>query len=243
MGEEAFKRAMADQHDARFRLSRIATRVIAWGPAQAQWLKDLRCIAPDRIIITGCPRTDPYLVPPVTPAQDQRFLGVTLRADRITSNPRTIIDAIFESLFVDPRQGLTPNLPLQAQYEDWIWQAVAVTRHMLKIAWEVSQRAQVPIVLRPGPWEQHGVYHGVARHIPQLSVEPMQLQHEYTRQAFATVDASSALGLEAILAGTPVIFTTVRSKVDDKAVGLQGALGSTPRIVPSIGTRPPSRKP
>jgi hypothetical protein len=130
---------------------------------------------------------------------------VTLRADRVTSNPRTIIDAIFESLFVDPHDGLTPNLPLRAQYEDWIWQAVAVTRHMVKIAWEVSQRTKALIVLRPGPWEQYGVYQGLTRHIPQLSIEPMQLQHEYTQQAFATVDASSALGLEAILAGTPVI--------------------------------------
>lgn len=205
MGEEAFKRAMREHHRAKFTTAGTATRVVAWGRAQAQWLQELGCIESERIVVTGCPRLDPYLLGPNPSPARRAFFGVTLRTDRLTSQPFRTLEAIYESLFKDPKEGLTPGLPLWAEYEDWLWQTAAAVRHMLKIVVEVTRRTDVPVVLRPGPWEQAGAYQFLRRQLPRVSVEPMMLQHEYVRNAFVTLDASSALGLESILAGTPVI--------------------------------------
>lgn len=205
MGEAAFKRSLRAERAVKIRAASAATRVIAWGRFQAQWLKDLGCLPEECIVVTGCPRFDPYLLRSAAPAQHTRFLGVTLRTDRLTSQPSRLMETIYESLFVDPADGLTPGLPLHAQYEDWIWQAAAVVRHMMKIVVEITRRTDAPVVLRPGPWEQASAYEFLRRRLPQVSVEPMMLQHEYVRNAFVTLDASSALGLESILAGTPVI--------------------------------------
>lgn len=229
MGEEAFKRTMRDHNGAKLHVAKTATRVIAWGRIQAQWLQELNCIEPERIVVSGCPRLDPYLLGPARLGTRQKFFGVTLRTDRLTSKPKQIMESIYESLFVDPEQGLTPGLPLWAQYEDWLWQATAVVRHMLKIVVEVTRRTDAPVVLRPGPWEQAGAYQFLRRQLPQVSVEPMMLQHEYVRNAFVTLDASSALGLESILAGTPVIsVNALVPRLDDHVGGPGGTRLNAP---------------
>lgn len=229
MGEEAFKRTMRDHNGAKLRAAKTATRVIAWGRTQAQWLQELDCIEPERIVVTGCPRLDPYLLEPRRSPTGRKFVGVTLRTDRLTSKPRHILEAIYESLFVDPKQGLTPGLPVWAQYEDWLWQAAAVVRHMLKIVLEVTRKTSAPVVLRPGPWEQAGAYQFLYRHFPQISIEPMMLQHEYVRNACVTLDASSALGLESILAGTPVIsVNALVARLDDHVGGPGGTRLNAP---------------
>lgn len=205
MGKEAFKRNMLANNRLRANIARAATRIIAWGPLQAQWLKELNCIAEERIVVTGCPRFDPYLVHEDTSEVTRKYVGVTLRADRLTSQPMRIMEAIFDSLFVDPKDGLTPGLPTRAQYEDWLWQYAAIMRHKFKIILELSKRTNARIVLRPSPWEQCQVYDFLPKQLPQVAIEEWPLQHQYVRHAFVTIDSSSALGLESLLVGIPVV--------------------------------------
>ncbi|MBI3637453.1 MAG: hypothetical protein HY216_14770 [Candidatus Rokubacteria bacterium] len=228
MGEAAFKRSIVRHDGAKAGLARSAARVIAWGSSQAQWLRELDVTSPDRIVVTGCPRLDPYLVAPAT-AKSRQYIGVTLRGDPITAMPFRFMETVFNALLVDPRDGLTPSLPLRAEYEDWVWQIVAVTRHMFKLIMALSNATDTSIVVRPGPWEQEGVYDYLPRRFPRVSIEPRMLQHEYVSGAYVTLDASSSLGLEALLAGTPVIsINSLIPRLEEHVGGTDGARFNAP---------------
>ncbi len=205
LGEEAFRRTMAAYDRAKCRVAAAATRVIAWGPLQARWITEQGCIGEERIVVTGCPRLDPYLVPAGIVPHRPKYVGVTLRADPVTSLPARLMEGAFESLSVNPHDGLSFSLPLRAKFEDAIWEALAVTRHMFQVVVELSKRTRARIVLRPGPWELPEVYGFLPKRMPRVSIEPMPLQHEYVKNAFVTVDDTSTLGIESLLAGTPVV--------------------------------------
>lgn len=222
MGEEAFKRNMLAQNRVRVDIAHAATRIIAWGPLQAEWLKELNCIAKERIVVTGCPRFDPYLIPEEAPKVTEKYVGVTMRADLLTSLPLKLMERIFDSLFIDPKDGLTPGLPLRAHYEDWLWQHVAVARHQFKIILELSKRTNVPVVMRPAPWEQRHVYDFMTRHLRHVLIRGAELQHQYVKNAFVTIDASSALGLESLLVGIPVISVNALVPRLEEHVGGEG---------------------
>jgi hypothetical protein len=135
----------------------------------------------------------------------RRFIGFTLRADTITATPKKFVQNLFEFARMDPKGWISPGYSRTAQQEDRIWHVAASLRYMLKIMIEVRKRSDIPIVVRPGPWEQYEMYQFLTKELGPLTVEPWMSQPEYVRGAFAVVDEWSSLGLEALLAGTPVV--------------------------------------
>lgn len=229
LGPAAFKRTMLAYDRAKYRVAGAATRVIAWGSLQARWLKELGCVDGERIVITGCPRLDPYRVPHGASGDGSKYIGVTLRGDVVTSLPAGIMRAVFQSLFVNPDDGLSASLPSRAQYEDWVWQTIAVTRHMFKMAMELSRRTPARIVMRPGPWEVSDVYAFLPKELARVSIDPGTLQHEYVKNAFVTIDESSTLGLESLLAGVPVVsLNALIPRLEDHVGGEDGARFNAP---------------
>jgi len=228
MGEASFKRSMERDGGIKLKLAQSASRVVAWGEAQRSWLEDVG-IPKDRIVVTGCARLDPYLLPPEASPTGTKYLGVTLRADMLTTAPRRLIEYVYNYRKPSQKDGLRPALPVSAQFEDWVWEVVAVLRHQLRVVEELSRAADVPVMLRPGPWEQISSYAFLRGLFPKLEVRDDLLQHEYVRGAFATLDASSALGLESLLAGAPVVsVNSMIERLDDHVGGKDGARLNAP---------------
>jgi surface carbohydrate biosynthesis protein len=205
IGAESFKRAFFRFGGIKAEVAKVCARVLTWGTAQAQWLRELDVLRDDQILVTGSPRFDPYLVP-AAPAAD-RYLGVTLRGDQFTAMPSHIMWNIFQQARTSASDGISVGYPLKAQHEDRLWHVAAGTRYMFKVLLELTRHGEVPIVVRPGPWEQAGVYHFLRRDFPRLTVDPTATQPSYIRGAFAILDEYSSLGLEGLLVGTPVIST------------------------------------
>ena len=130
---------------------------------------------------------------------------------------------------VDPSEGIRPALPVGAQYEDWMWEVMATTRVMFRAIGEVRKRSQVSMLVRPGPWERHGSYDFLVEEIGNLRVVPFMLQHEYLRNWFATIDCYSTLGIESLLAGTPVIsIVQLVARLEQHVGGVEGTRFDAP---------------
>ncbi len=224
MGKPSFYRSMRGQGEAKLRMAESAERLVAWGESQASWMADLG-IPRSKIEVTACPRLDPYMVPP--PPRPQRYVGVTLRADPITSVPEGIMEVVYRSNFV--QGGLAPSLPPWAKQEDWFWRILAETRHFFLAINEVAKVSKARFVVRPGPWEFLQMYDFLPKLEPRAEVNPFQTQHEYVSGAFAILDASSALGIEAILSGTPVIsIVSLIPRLEEHVGGPEGARLNSP---------------
>ncbi len=203
-GETSFKRALRLNNNAQIRTARLADKIVAWEGTQARWIAD-EGIPKDRIAVVGSARLDPYLASENEERKRPNQLGITLRADSLTSDPMNILRNIYGYRSVNPGEGIRPALPVNAQYEDWIWEGMAITRVMLRVITEIRRTNKVPMLVRPGPWERYRMYDFLSKEIPDLRVAPFMLQHEYLRECFATIDCYSTLGIESLLAGTPVI--------------------------------------
>lgn len=226
MGEASFKRSVQWQDGAKLKLARSAARVVTWGTSQARWLMELG-IPREKIVVTGCPRLDPYLLDVKERRGRTPFVGVTLRADPLTALPRRMMETAYESNF--KKDGLAPSLPVKAQCEDWFWRIIAETRHMFLAITELAKKTRAPIVVRPGPWEQYHVYDFLQRNHPNVTVDPFMVQHRYVGDAFTVIDASSALGLESLLAGTPVIsIVSLVPGLEEHVGGKDGARLNSP---------------
>jgi len=205
LGEIPFKRGFQRFNDDKAELGRHCSLAVIFGPIHKKWLQEIGLLAPEKILVTGSPRLDPYL--DKSRSNARRYIGFTLRADAITSDPGKFVENLFVFASRDPRDWISLGYSPSAQQEDRVWHITATLRYMLKIMIEVRKRSDIPIVVRPGPWEQHGLYDFLPQRLKGLTVEPRTPQPEYVRGAFAVVDESSSLGLEALLAGTPVIST------------------------------------
>jgi len=204
--KEVVRRAFEQFNGAKRELAGICDRVFVWGAIQAQWLEELQVVSKDRIVVTGSARWDPYLVQPENVStRQEKYIGVTLRADIVTASPRTFMEHVYEYRSPSPADGIALGYPVRAEYEDRIWHVVATTRYLFKLAEELARRTGKRVVFRPGPWEQYGLYRFLTGAIPGATVRPDMLQHDYVRGAFVVLDDASNLGLEALLAGTPVI--------------------------------------
>lgn len=228
LGEGAFKRAFQRVNDDKADLARICTRAFTWGRVQAQWLIELGLLSEDRVVVTGSPRLDPYMVPVPAPAE-RRYVGVTLKGDAITALPYQFMENVYWYAAADPRDWISVGYSRQAQHEDRIWHIVASTRHMLKVLIALSKQTDAPIRVRPGPWEQLAMYRFLPQRLPQVSVEPLLSQPGYIRNAFALLDESSSLGLEGLLAGVPVIsIQALVPGLEAHVGGEDGALFNAP---------------
>jgi len=203
-GESSFKRALRLNNSAQIRTAGLADKIVAWEGTQARWIAD-EGIPKERIAVVGSARLDPYMASGEGARPRPNHLGLTFRADPITSDPTNILRNIYGYRAVDPAEGIRPALPASAQYEDWVWEIMAITRVMFKVISEIRKRSQVPLLARPGPWERYRMYDFLPKEIPGLRVAPFMLQHEYLQDCFATIDCYSTLGIESLLAGTPVL--------------------------------------
>lgn len=203
-GETSFKRALRLNDNAQIRTAGLADKIVAWEGTQGRWIAD-EGIPKDRIAVVGSARLDPYLAFENGQRKRPNYLGITLRADSLTSDPLNILRNIYGYRAVNPGEGIRPALPVNAQYEDWIWEGMAITRVMLRVITEIRRSSKIPMLVRPGPWERYRMYDFLPKEIPDLKVAPFMLQHEYLRECFATIDCYSTLGIESLLAGTPVI--------------------------------------
>ena len=227
LGEGPFKRSFDLQDGVKRELARGCARAFAWGCSQARWLTEIGAIDPSRIVVTGSPRLDPYMVP--ASESGPRHLGVTLRGDLITSRPMRQMERLFDRGKVDPRDGMSVGYPHRAQYEDRMWHILASTRYMFRIVEEVSRRTRAPIVVRPGPWEQPQMYDFLPKRVPTVTVAVDQSQQTYVRNAFAVVDDSSSLSLESYVAGTPTITTqALIPRLEEHIGGSDGGLFNAP---------------
>lgn len=208
LGEMPFKRSFTREHGIKADIARKCSRVLTWGTAQAQWLRELGIMSEERIVVTGSPRLDPYLIrEEPRPAATDKYLGFTLRAGAITSQPMRIMEHVFAFACSEQVGGISVGYPVRSQQEDRIWHAIAGTRYMFRIMTALARRTDARMVIRPDPWEQGSMYQFLTRHLPQVSIEPMMTQPEYVKNAFAILDESSSLGMEALLMDTPVIST------------------------------------
>jgi surface carbohydrate biosynthesis protein len=229
LGEEPFKRSFARLNGVKAELAKACARVITWGPAQAEWLRDLGLLSDEQIVVTGSPRFDPYLVPAVARETRRAYLAVTLRGDAVTSMPMSFMENVWGYAFADSRDGISVGYAVTAQHEDRIWHVTAGARHMFRIMAEVSRRTDAPIVVRPGPWERPRMYAFLPRVLPRVSIEPTTPQSHYVSNAFAVLDESSSLGLEALLAGVPVLTTqALIPRLREHIGGEGGALFNSP---------------
>lgn len=220
LGEAPYKRMFRVLGGVKRQWGRIAAKICVWGPWQAQWTFEEGVAQARQIVTTGCPKLDPYLVPTPQPAPATRHIGFTCRYDQLTAAPEQLMEHVFEFA----HQGLFgAGYPEWAQQEDRIWHAVASARHMFKTLDAVAKQLDRRIVLRPGPWERYGVYGFVTRSIPRVIVDPWSLQHEYIRNACVVFDECSTLGIEALVAGIPVIsIQRLIPRIDDH-IGGEGA--------------------
>ena len=228
IGEEPFKRTFKLSGGAKAHIAKICDAVFVWGSAQAQWLRETGLIPPERIVVTGSPRFDPYLVPGA-PGGEARSLGVTLRGDPLTSLPTKLMETVYQFSASAFPHGIGVGYPTQSQYEDKMWHIVATMRALFKTALAFSRVSRAPIVFRPGPWEQPQQYAFLPSRIPSAVVRPHQLQHDYARGAFALLDESSSLGLEGLLCGVPVVsMQEMIPRLEGHFVGEGGSLFDAP---------------
>lgn len=204
LGEVAFKRSFMRVNDDKAELGRHGSLAFLWGRDHKGWLAEMNTISPERALVTGSPRLDPYLD---TRAVQRRYVGVTFRADAVTAVPRDFVSNIFEYAGHGPEDWLSVGYPKTAQQEDRIWHVAAGLRYIFKILIELRRRTDIPLVLRPGPWEQYEMYEFLRNKLKNVSIEPLMSQEDYVRNAFVVIDEASSLGLEALIAGTPVIST------------------------------------
>ena len=202
-GEASFKRALRLNDAAQIRTAGLADKIVAWEKNQARWIIE-EGIPAERVVVAGSARLDAYQAANGEKKQP-RHLGITFRADPLTSDPMNILRNIYGYRSVNPEEGIRPALPASAQYEDWLWEVLAITRVMFKIVTEIRKSGPIPLLVRPGPWERYRMYDFLPKEIPDLKVAPFMLQSEYLRECFATIDCYSTLGIESLLAGTPVI--------------------------------------
>lgn len=203
-GETSFKRALRLNNGAQIRTAQWADTLIAWERNQARWITE-EGIPAERIQVAGSARLDAYLVSDKKKSGRATHLGITFRADPLTSDPMNILRNIYGYRAVRPEEGIRPALPASAQYEDWIWEVMAITRVMFQTIAEIQKTGPVPMLLRPGPWERYRMYDFLPKAMPGVRVAPFMLQQEYLQDCFATIDCYSTLGIESLLAGTPVI--------------------------------------
>jgi len=203
IGEAPFKRSFTRLKGIRAEVGKVCAKVFSWGNTQAGWLRELGFVPADRIVVTGSPRFDPYLV--LQERLATRHLGVTLRGDALTSLPNRLMEHVFFYAQADERDGVSVGYPLGAQFEDKVWHVVATTRCLFKTAKAFSQSSQARIVFRPGPWEQVQQYRFLSQTIASASVNASTPQHEYVRNAFALLEESSSMGLEGLVSRVPVI--------------------------------------
>jgi surface carbohydrate biosynthesis protein len=225
MGEASFRRSVLRHNAIKLIYAQSATRVVAWGTSQRKWLVDLG-VDPKKIVVTGCARLDPYLLPS---EEKRRYFGVTLRADPLTSGIEFIMENMHHTMFRNPEDGLAPSQPMWAEYEDWMWTILATTRHMFKAIIELRKKTKTQVVVRPGPWERWKMYQFLEKKYENVQINPWMMQHRYVQGSHATIDASSAMGLESLLAGTPVISTTsLIPRIEEHAGGADGARLNAP---------------
>lgn len=230
LGENAFKRSFSRLNDDKPMLTRYATRILSWGAAQAQWVVDLGLASHDQIVVTGSPRFDPYMVDSPRLPVSERYLGVTLKGDAVTSLPMRFMENIYAYAAADPRDWISVGYSRTAQHEDRLWHIVASMRHMFKVVIAFSRKSPARrIVLRPGPWEQNVMYRFIEDRLPHSRVDSGMSQPRYVSNAFAILDEVSSLGLEALVAGTPVIsIQKIIPGLEERIGGPDGALFNTP---------------
>jgi hypothetical protein len=229
IGEEPFKRSFKFRNGIKSQIAQVCEKIFSWGPAQAQWLRELEIVPEERIAVTGSPRFDPYLVEGYVPTN--KYLGVTLRGDPVTSSPDHIMETVFQFSGSEFCHGIGVGYPIEAQYEDKIWHIVAATRYLFKTARQFSEHSKTRIVFRPGPWEPCRQYDFMPSRIRSASVETGTLQHEYVRNAFALLDESSSLGIEGFLANVPVISVqALIPRLADHIAGEGGGLFTAPYL-------------
>lgn len=231
IGEEPFKRTFQISHGAKTKVAKVCDKIFIWGSSQAQWLRELELVPPDRVVVTGSPRFDVYLLKAARPQRETRHLGVTLRGDPVTSLPMKLMETVYQFSSSEFPYGIGVGYPSRSQYEDKIWHIVATTRYLFKTALAFSRRSQARIVFRPGPWEQHRQYAFLPDRIPSAVVRPHQLQHEYVSRAFALLDESSSMGLDGLLSGVPVVsMQAFIPRLRDHFVGEGGSLFTAPYL-------------
>jgi len=226
MGREPFKRSFEASGRAKAKWGHLAKKICVWGALQAQWLLELGVVKEEQIVVTGSAKLDPYLLPLETPPGSGRHIGFTFRYDPLTASPMAIMEGLFE-FAIAGLHGV--GYPSRAQYEDRIWHVVAAARQMFKLIDAVSKKFDVRMVVRPGPWEHYGVYKFLSRRIPHVAIEPWELQHDYIRNAFVVVDESSSFGIEALVAGIPVIsIQRLIPRIEEHIAGEGGGLYHAP---------------
>lgn len=230
LGEIPFKRSFTRQNGVKAKIAKKCSRVLTWGTGQAQWLRELGIMREESIVVTGSPRLDPYLLHEASRhGASVKYLGITLRAHPVTSQPMRIMERVFDFASSDRIGGISVGYPLRSQQEDRIWHAVAGTRCMFTIMMALARRSEARMVLRPDPWERGSMYQFLHCHFPQVSIEPTMTQPEYVRNAFAILDESSSLGIEALLVNTPVIsIQALIPKLEEHIGGEEGALFNAP---------------
>ncbi len=204
LGEVAFKRSFVKARDDKADLGRQGSLAFAWGRLHKGWLGEMDIISTEKVLVTGSPRLDPYLD---VKRPDRRYIGVTLRADMMTAVPRDFVSNVFEYATLGPEDWISVGYPRNTQHEDRIWHVVAGLRYIFKILIELRRHTDTPVVLRPGPWEQYEMYEFLTRRIKNVSIAPAMAQEDYVRNALVIIDECSSLGLEAVIADTPVIST------------------------------------
>ncbi len=226
IGEKPFKRSFRNFDGAKAKWGRLAKRICVWGALQARWLLELGVAKEEQLVVTGSAKLDPYLFPRESPPGSDGHIGFTFRYDSLTSSPMAIMEGLFDfSMESQPR----PGYPLGTQHEDRIWHVVASARHMFKLIAAASKKFDKKIVVRPGPWERSSAYQFLSCRIPQVAIEPWEVQHEYIRNAHVVVDESSSLGVEALVAGVPVIsIQRLIPRIEDHIAGEGGGLYHAP---------------
>jgi len=230
LGEIPFKRSFTRQNGVKAQIAKECARVLTWGKGQAQWLRELGIMKEERIVVAGSPRLDPYLIREESSrTRAGKYLGVTLRSNAVTSQPMRIMEQVFHFSCADKMGGISVGYPVRSQHEDRVWHAIAGTRCMFEIMINLAGRSNASMVLRPDPWEQYSVYDFLTRQIPHVSVEPTMTQPEYVKNAFAILDESSSLSVEALLAGTPVIsIRNLMPNLRERIGGEEGGLYNAP---------------
>jgi surface carbohydrate biosynthesis protein len=222
IGPEAFERSFRVRGAVKAEVAKACAKIVAFGAAQARWLCELGVVPEDRVVITGTPKFDPYLV--ARPERRNEYLGVTLRADQVTSSSASaLMEATFDFAVTDAPGGIGVGYPPRAQFEDKIWHVIAMTRYLFKVAAHFASRSRRKIVFRPGPWERSAAYAFLPARIPSASVDANRMQHKYVEGAFALLDESSTMGLQGLVASVPVIsIQSLIPRLEDH-IGGEGA--------------------
>lgn len=198
-GEDTFKRAYTNSR--RMEFTRFATRIFCWGSLQARWMRELGVPA-EKLVVTGNPRLDPYMVPELIARRREKYVGLTFRYDLVTGDPYSLMRTVH---IYAQNKGTRVGYPPWASIEDHIWHKVASARHMLMALDRLAGDPAPPLVVRPGPWESPTAYSFIHEYYPRVSIEPHALQHEYITNASVVLDDCSTLGIEALALGVPVV--------------------------------------